>query len=597
MKRASKKIIKSIKEKVLPFMWWLPELKNKKVLKADIIAWITVALVLIPQSMAYAQLAGLPPYVWLYASFLPVMIAAFWWSSRQLATWPVAIVSLMTAAALEPLATSNPENYITYAALLALIVWVFQLSLWILKMWIIVDFLSHPVVVWFTNAAAIIIWTSQLNKIFWLKFWQELTDWTLLLKAQHNYETIYNVIVASLNNTNLTTLYIWLWSILLLVLMKKYAPRLPSVLFAVVIFTLISYFTDFEWNWWSVVWKIEWWLPSFVIPTLDYDIIKQLLSTAIIISLIGFMEAISIAKSMASKTKQWLSANQELIGQWLSNLWSWVFWWYPVSGSFSRSAVNFSAWAKTWFSSIVTWVIVAITLLFLTPLLYHLPQATLAAVIMVAVAWLIKFEPIKHAWKIEKLDAVVAIITFIITLLVAPHLEKWIIVWVVLSLFFFLARSMRPKFIELSMYKDKTFRDAEQFWLKTSNNIWIYRFDWPLYFANAWYFEWKLLKYIASKPRIKVLILDFNWIEEIDSSWHEVLENMVWNFKKAWITTYFARVSWKVLKTFKSCWFLEHFWKENMFSKKTYAIDFVEKEFKDKFKADLQPIREYTPIK
>lgn len=580
MNKTIKSIPKRLINKFTPFLWWIGELKDKNVLKADIIAWITVALVLIPQSMAYAQLAWLPAYIWLYASFLPVMIAAFFWSSRQLATWPVAIVSLMTAAALEPYATANPEGFFVYAALLALLVWIFQLTLWLLKLWVIVDFLSHPVVVWFTNAWALIIASSQLNKIFWVTAW----------KWEHQYEIVWGTIQNALSWTNLTTLAIAIWSIALLFLLKKYAKKLPWVLITVALFTTISYFIWYEsiaWTKW-IIWAIPKWLPPFSLPSLDLDAIKALMTTAIVISLVWFMEAISIAKWMASQAKQSISANQELIGQWLSNISASLFSWYPVSGSFSRSAVNFSAWARTWFSSVVTWIIVAITLLFLTPLLYHLPQATLAAVIIMAVINLIKIEPIKHAFKIQKHDWVVSIITFFATLYFAPNLEEWILVWVILSLALFLYRSMKPKFSEVSMHKSGMLREAEEFGLITSKNVWVYKFDWPLYFANAWYFEWKLINYVSKKDNAKVIVLDLESVQEIDATWMEAIENIIEKLEKWWTEVYLARVKQKHYKLFEESWFFKHYDKNKVFHKRHDALDFSKEKFWDKL--DLNPL-------
>ncbi len=582
-----KKICSSILSRFTPFKSWIWELKDKEVLKADIIAWITVALVLIPQSMAYAQLAGLPVYIWLYASFLPVMIAAFFGSSRQLATWPVAIVSLMTAIALEPLATANPTWFMVYAALLALLVWIFQLSLWLLKLWVVVNFLSHPVVVWFTNAWALIIASSQLNKIFWVTSW----------KWEHQYEIVWWTIQNALSWTVLTTLAIALWSIALLFIIKKINKKLPWVLITVAIFTTISYFIWYEEIWWtkSIIWAIPKWLPPFKLPPLDFDIIKSLLWTAIVISLVWFMEAISIAKWMASQDKQKISANQELVGQWLSNIVSSLFSWYPVSWSFSRSAVNFAAWARTWFSSIVTGIIVALTLLFLTPLLYHLPQATLAAVIIMAVINLIKIEPIKHAFKVQKHDWIVSIITFFATLYFAPKLEEWIIVWVVLSIGLFIYRTSKPNFAELSMHKSWDLRWAKVFWLETSKNVWMYRFDWPLYFWNAWYFEWKLLKFVNEKKNIKVIILDFEAVTEIDATWIEVIDNITEKFGQSWLEIYITRIRKTHYEMLENTGFFEHFSKEKIFFKREDALEYAKKKFWDKL--DLDNFYKYTPAK
>ena len=416
---------KFILKKFFPFKDWIHEIKDPKVLRADIIAGLTVALVLVPQSMAYAQLAGLPPYYGLYASFIPVAIASIFGSSRQLATGPVAVVSLLTAAALEPIASSDPTGYVAYAIMLAFLVGIFQLSLGLLRLGVLVDFLSHPVVTGFTNAAAIIIGTSQLSKIFGVN----------VISEQHHYQTVMNVISEALVNTHNPTLLMGILAISIIVVVRKVSLKYPAVLISVVITTLISWYFKFEINYGGkVIGVVPDGLPSMQFPQIDIAQLVNLGTVAIVISLIGFMEAISIAKSMATQTKQRLDADQELIGQGLSNIASSLFQGYPVSGSFSRSAVNISAGAVTGFASVVTGVVVGITLLFLTPLLYHLPQATLAAVIITAVINLIKFKPIKYAWRVQKQDAIISIITFIVTLALAPELELGIIVGIVLSL-------------------------------------------------------------------------------------------------------------------------------------------------------------------
>lgn len=592
--------IKSLKNQFLPFLRWLPELKNTNTLKADIIAWATVALVLIPQSMAYAQLAWLAPYYGLYASFLPVMIAAFWWSSRQLATWPVAVVSLITAATLEPLAIWSVTWYALYAAFLALMVWIIQLALWVLKLGKLVDFLSHPVIVWFTNAAAIVIWASQLNKIFGLSFGQELSSGGTLEKAEHKYEEVWNVLQASITDTNFITLAIWIGSIALLFWLKHFIPKIPWVLVAVVGFTLISYGIGYEEMWGAVVGAIPSWLPWFLLPfsfdkeVFDWWLAQWLISAAITIAILGFAEAISVAKAMASESKKSISANQELIWQGWANLAASMFQWYPVSWSFSRSAVNFAAGAQTGFSSVVTGILVAVTLLFLTPLLYHLPQATLAAVIIVAVAGLVKIKPIIHAWKVERHDGIVAIIAFAVTLLSAPHLEKWLIVWVWLSLGLFIYRSMNPNFEEIAMYKDGELRSVEKHHLKGSKEIGIYQFEGPLYFANSGYFEGKLIKFVKHKPNIKLLILDFSWVDEIDSSWLEALENLIESFEKTWIKVLLSRVRTKVMNAMERALFVKHFWRENIFRRSRHeALNYATKELW--IDIDTEPFFKYMP--
>ncbi len=573
--------------KFLPFLAWINELKNPETLKADAIAGLTVALVLVPQSMAYAQLAGLPPQYGLYASFLPVMVAALIGSSRQLGTGPVAVVSLLTAAALQPYAT-NPETYVAYAALLAFGVGVFQFALGAFKLGLVINFLSHPVVVGFTNAAAIIIGTSQLAKIFGV----------VKPDADHTYEQILGVLVNASQDMHLWTLLAAIVAFTIMILVKKYTPKLPSVLLAVVITTFISWIMDFGMPieegglGGAIIGTIPEGLPAIVIPSFDIAVMSQMTITAITIGLIGFMEAISIAKAMAAQTKQRLDADQELMGQGLSNIVSSFCQGYAVSGSFSRSAVNISAGAVTGFSSVVTAVIVGITLLWLTPLLFHLPQATLAAVIIMAVVNLIKFGPIKHAWKVEKYDAIVSVTVFVLTLFFAPHLENGIVVGVILSLGLFLFRTMEPRFTELSAHDGSTmFVSAVDNDLDRCEVVSIVKYSGSLYFANAGYFEDRILKLIADKHHcLKYIIVDMAGINQIDASGERMLSGLLDRCSSAGVEILFARMEGIEKVLVKSGFMAEH--GENRFyDRRTDALRYAWRELGDEDAASNSPLK------
>ncbi len=550
----------------VPFLGWIGELKDWKVVQADIVAGVTVALVLVPQSMAYASLAGLPVQYGLYASFLPGMVAAIFGSSRQLATGPVAVVSLMTASALEPLAGANPEGYIAYAILLAALVGIFQLALGLLRLGVLVDFLSHPVVIGFTNAAAIIIATSQLGKLFGVS----------VEKAEHQYETVWNTIVAATQETHLLTLGMALIAFAVMMLIKKLWPKAPAVLIAVVVTTFLSWWRGFEVAGGKVVGVVPEGLPPVSLPTFDLDVIGELTAVAIAISLIGFMEAISIAKAMAAQTRQRLDANQELVGQGLSNITSGLFQGYAVSGSFSRSAVNITAGAITGFSSIVTAIVVGLTLLFLTPLLYHLPQATLAAVIIMAVINLVKVQPVIQAWKAEPHDGLVSVVTFVLTLILAPHLETGIIVGVLLSLGLFVYRTMRPRFATVSRFPDGTLRDVEVHGLKTDKYISIMRFDGSLYFANAGYFESTVLERVATEPDLKFVIIDGQGINQLDATGLEVLYHLTERLHaSAGVELLVARMKKQFMDTLRRSGMMAEFREEHFFARVQDAIDYA----------------------
>ncbi len=549
----------------VPFVSWAGLLKEKGALRADLISGVTVALVLVPQSMAYAQLAGLPVYYGLYASFLPPMVAALFGSSRQLATGPVAVVSLMTAAALEPIAAGSPEGYLAYAVLLAFMVGAFQLFLGVFRLGVLVDFLSHPVVIGFTNAGAIIIATSQLSKLFGVS----------VEKAEHHYETVMRVVEAAMANTHLPTLGMGLISIAIMLALKSHLPKIPNVLAAVAITTLLSWYTGFGEAGGAVVGTIPEGLPAFNLPVFDWTVVQQLITAAITISLIGFMEAISIAKAMAARTRQRLDANQELIGQGLSNLVAGTFSGYPVSGSFSRSAVNINAGAVTGVSSVVTGAVVGITLLFLTPLLYHLPQATLASVIIMAVLNLIKFKPMVHAWRAQPHDGVVSIVTFLLTLAMAPHLDKGILIGVGLSIALFLYRSMRPRVAVLSRYPDGTLRDIAVHNLPTSPKISVMRFDGSLYFANAGYFESSVLSIVAANPELRYIIIDAEGINQIDATGEEVLYHLTERLHASGIELLVARMKKQFMDTLHRTDVIAKLGETRFFPRVQFALDYA----------------------
>jgi len=550
--------------KLFPFLLWIKDLSKPKTIKADIVAGVTVGFVIVPQSMAYAQLAGLGPQYGLYASFLPVLIGAIMGSSRQLSTGPVAVVSLLTAAALGEIVT-DPSSYAVYAALLALIVGLFQLSLGILRMGFVINFLSHPVVTGFTNAAAIIIGASQLPKVFgirvinsndteWVSWCQPLSfiermenvdsnGLHTICNADQSYETIARLLEAALFYTHLPTLAMALMGVLGIVVLQRFFPRMPAILTVAVISTAASFLIDYEAMGGAIVNAIDIdGLFSFKIPSFDFNAMGTLFIYAITISLIGFMEAISVAKSMAATTKQRLDVNQELIGQGLSNIASSFFQGYAVSGSFSRSAVNLTAGAVTGFSSVVTAIIVGLTILWLTPLLYHLPQATLAAIILMSVVNLVHFSPLRHAWKVEKHDGWVGLLTFIMTLIFAPHLENGIAFGIIMSLGLFLYRTMEPNFTELSVQKGSII--ASRFiddTTKVSNAVKIAKWSGSLYFANAAYFETKLLELISKNEELKYIIVDVASIVQVDASGEQVLRNLVESCSDSGVEIIFAR--------------------------------------------------------
>lgn len=680
--------------KIFPFLSWLKGY-NGNSFRADFISGLTVALVLIPQSMAYAQLAGMPSYYGLYAAFLPPMIAALFGSSRQLATGPVAVVSLMTAASLAPLATAGSEGYIAYALLLSLTVGVFQFLLGVLKLGLVVNFLSHPVVNGFTNAGAIIIATSQLEKMFGV----------YVDGKAHHYETIIEVCKSAVHFTHWPTFFFGIGSFTLMFVLKKLAPKVPNVLVAVVLTTVLAWAIGYQHDakvdiatiqsdktretiasfnaamsakpelekkqteiskvldearkahdtaaildaeheanhiqlrikeishqaaeyrkeirdilfkgipqgdgtlafypvgevsngskddgrTWrikvgnsalkteelrmmgggAVVGEIPKGLPSVTMPKLDMGALSHLLSAAIIISLLGFMEAISIAKAMAAKTGQRLDPNQELIGQGLANIIGSMTNAYPVSGSFSRSAVNLQSGAMTGLSSLFTSATVALVLLFFTPLLYHLPQSVLAAIIVMAVIGLINASGFIHAWKAKKYDGIISIVSFLMTLAFAPHLDKGIMIGVGLSLAVFLYKSMRPTVTSLSRYKDESLRNSVVHGLRECQYIDMIRFDGPLFFANASYLDDQISARMETKKGLKHIVIVANGMNDIDASGEEVLSLVVANVRSAGLDISFSGVNETVMAVLERTHLIEKIGRDHIYTTMEKAI-------------------------
>jgi len=553
-------------QRFLPFLRWFP--MSGETIRADLIAGITVALVLIPQSMAYAQLAGLPAYYGLYAAFLPVLIAALWGSSSQLGTGPVAVVSLLTATAIAQFAEIGSPEFIALAIMLAFLVGVFQFLLGVFRLGVIVNFLSHPVIVGFTNAAALIIAFSQLSKIFGVS----------MPRSEHFLVDVWGVVM-QIGSTHIPTLLFGVTAFAIMWFLKTKYPKVPGVLIAVAATILVSWLIGFQAMDGKIVGKIPEGLPSFAIPTFNMTIFWEMVISAMVISLIGFMEAISIAKAMAAKTKERIDPNQELIGQGLANMAGSMTQSYPASGSFSRSAVNLNAGARTGMSSVYTAVIVMITLLFLTPLLYHLPKAVLAAVIMMAVFGLINFKAIKHAWQISKHDGIAAIVTFVATLGFAPHLERGILIGAGLAIVLYLYRTMKPRVAILGRYEDGTLRDIKIHQdLPTSETIVAIRFDGSLYFANVSYFEDAILGAVSDKPNAKYVLVVGDGINQLDASGEEVLHQLTERLRENGITLVFSGLKRQILEVARHSGLMASIGEENFHATEDMALEQIYKQ-------------------
>ncbi|ABI57014.1 SulP family inorganic anion transporter [Alkalilimnicola ehrlichii MLHE-1] len=546
-------------KRLLPFLAW-PR-PTADTLKADLLAGVTVALVLVPQSMAYATLAGMPPYYGLYAAFLPVIVAALWGSSPQLATGPVAVVALLTAAALAPLAEAGSGEFITLAIALAFMVGVIQLLLGAFRLGTLVNFISHPVIIGFTNAAAIVIVLSQLGSLLGLSMDRSGSFLLGVLDLLQRVPQAHG-----------PTVLMGLAAIAMMVGCKRWLPRIPGVLLAVAVLTPVSLWLDFEGMGGAVVGGIPEGLPTLGIPELGVTTVTTLMTTALVIALVAFMEAISIAKAIATRTRDRIDPNQELIGQGLGNLVGSFSSAFPVSGSFSRSAVNYNAGARTGLSSVITGLLVALTLLFLTPLLYHLPLAVLAAIIMMAVLGLVNVKAVRHAWQAKRDDGIAAVVTFSATLIFAPHLDYGILLGAGLAIVLYLLRTMKPRVVLLARHPDGTLRDAEYFDLPRSPYIAAVRFDGDLYFANVGYFEDAILDARARHPEARFVLVVANGINQIDASGEETLHKLAENLHASGSTLVLAGLKLPLQELLERTGLKEVIGDENIYRNERHAL-------------------------
>lgn len=677
---------------LLPFLRWFPI--TRETFRADLLAGVTVALVLVPQSMAYAQLAGLPVVYGLYASFTPVIIASMWGSSSQLHTGPVAMLSLMSAAALIPFATPGSPSFVELSIMLALMVGILRLTLGLLKLGAIVNLLSSPVIVGFTNAAALIIGLSQLSKIIGVPF----------PRSDFYLADLWHVI-EQVGATHWPTLLFALGAYGLIVGLRKISPAIPGVLIAVLVTTAVSALIGFEhkvtvpleqirnaqavqtmktfaeaeerinqltqqiaerkreiarledeggldaiakvaeieavvrllqyqldalkaqnnarrielhairlegttggegnlqlyrqgelpkgvqgdgrtWHYASVsnsevtlssggavVGHIPEGLPQFAVPKIQSDLVLALLPAAIVMALIGFMEATSISKAIATTTGERISASKELVGQGLANIFGSFFGSYTVSGSFSRSAVAARTGAKTGLFAIISALAVVLVLLFFTPYLYNLPQSVLAVIVMVAVFGLIRVAPLVHAWKVDRASSIIGIITFLATLVMAPAIANGILLGISLTVLVFLIKGMRPRAEIVGRKPDGTLGGIEAHNLQPiSSTVVPVRFDGSLTFSTVAYFEDIILEAIADFPNAKVILIIGSGINEIDASGEEKVREVAKQLRDAGVELTFSGLKHQVMSVLERTGVVEELGRGQFFPNKENAL-------------------------
>jgi len=546
---------------------WLPCLEwgrryDRSSATQDVIAALIVTLMLIPQSLAYAMLAGLPPVTGLYASILPLLAYAIFGSSRTLAVGPVAVVSLMTAAALAPLFPVGSEAYIGAAMLLALLSGLLLSSMAMLRLGFLANFLSHPVVSGFISASGILIAVGQLKHLFGIS------------ASGESLRQIIPQLWHGLPNTHWQTLLIgvfsliWLWwararlkpvlqqlglSVQMAGNLAKAGPVL-AIIAAIVAVSLLQ----LEHAGVKVVGLIPQGLPGLMLPTLDIALAMQLLPAALLISLVGFVESVSVGQTLAAKRRQRIEPDNELLGLGTANLSAAFSGGFPVTGGFSRSVVNYDAGAQTPMAGVFTAAGIGLSVMLLTPLLHNLPQAVLAATIIVAVLSLVDLGSLSRTWRYSRPDGVAQLATIIGVLLIG--VEAGILIGVGLSLLLFLWRTSQPHMAVVGQVPgSEHFRNIERFAVVESPNVLSLRVDESLYFPNARYLEDRIGELITSRPHVRHLVLMCSGVNLIDASALESLEAVVERLKTANIQLHLSEVKGPVMDQLRRSSFLQHF--------------------------------------
>ena len=558
----------------LPILSW-GKTYNQLSLTNDLVAAVIVTIMLIPQSLAYAMLAGLPPQMGLYASILPITLYAIFGTSRALAVGPVAVVSLLTAASISRIAAPGSEEYIFAAITLAFLSGVFLLAMGIFRLGFMANFLSHPVIAGFITASGIIIAASQLKNIFGIEAHGH--NLVQILSSMSGYLGEINWITATIGILTAAFLF-WVRKGLLPLLRGLGLPKRTAEIIAktgpvaaIVATTLLVWAFDLKSAGVKIVGAVPQGLPPLTVPGFSLELWTSLLSSAVLISVIGFVESISVAQTLAAKKRQRIDPDQELIGLGAANIGAAFTSGFPVTGGFSRSVVNYDAGADTPAAGAYTAVGLMFASLFLTPLIFFLPKATLAATIIVAVLSLVDFSILGKAWRYSKADFIAVAATMFITLVVG--VEVGVITGVLVSILVHLYKSSRPHIATVGQVPNSEhFRNVLRHDVITHPNILTVRVDESLYFANARFLEDHLFERVACRTELRDVILMCSAINAIDMSALESLEAINERLCDMGVSFHLSEIKGPVMDQLVDTDFLKHLTGEIFLSQKI-AVD------------------------
>jgi SulP family sulfate permease len=544
----------------VPALEWLRQY-DRDALASDLLASVIVTIMLIPQSLAYAMLAGLPPEMGLYASTVPLLAYALFGSSRVLAVGPVAVVSLMTAAAVSEVAEPGSAEYVGAAIALAALSGAMLLALGLARLGFLANLLSHPVISGFITALAVLIAFSQARHLLGVD------------AGGHALPEIVVSLGAHLGGSSPWTLAVGISAVAFLswarsglrplALRLGAAARLADILtkagpvVAVAAGTAVVAVLGLDGEGVRIVGEIPRGLPGLSLPPLDVELWQRLAPAALLISIVGFVESVSVAQSLAARRRQRVDANQELIGLGAANVAASLSGGYPVTGGFARSVVNFDAGARTPLAGVFTAVLIAVTAIFLTPLFYHLPNAVLAATIVVAVLSLVDRGALVRTWRYSRADFVAMAVTIALVLLAG--VEVGITAGVGLSIALFLWRSSRPHMAVVGQVPGtEHFRNVERHAVRVSDQVLTLRVDESLYFANTRYLEDRLAKLVAERPLLSDVVLMCSAVNLIDASALESLEAIVDRLEAAGVRFHLSEVKGPVMDRLERTDFLDH---------------------------------------
>ena len=542
----------------LPVLQW-GRAYNREALVSDGVAALIVTIMLIPQSLVYAMLAGLPPEVGLYASVAPLLLYAVFGTSRVLAVGPVAVVSLMTAAAIGQHAPAGTPEYWAVAITLAFLSGLLLLSMGLLRLGFLANFLSHPVISGFISASGILIAASQLKTLMGVSAeGHNFLDLSLSLMSQLGQ---VHVLTLAIGAATVAFLF-WVRSGLKPLLQRLgMKPRAADVVAktgpvaAIAVTTLLTWALDWQVQGVKIVGAVPQGLPPFTLPLWDLGLWQALLVPALLISVVGFVESVSVGQTLAAKRRQRIEPDQELVALGASNLGASFTGGFPVTGGFARSVVNFDAGAQTPAAGVFTAAGITLASLFLTPALYYLPQATLAATIVVAVLSLVDFSILRKTWRYAKSDFLAVLATLVATLTVG--VEAGLVVGVALSLALYLYRTSRPHMAEVGLVAGtEHFRNVQRHTVVVSPRVLSLRVDESLYFANSRALEDRINNAVASRPALEHVVLQCSAINDIDASALESLEAIDLRLRGAGLKLHLSEVKGPVMDRLKATEFL-----------------------------------------